>query len=101
MPGPGGGSSFYTPTVQRLDTGESFSVDFRIGLAQRQRFGLFVDLYGRPELSSGVDSEQSINGQHRGGEVQRVGRYTFAIDEGHFIEQAYSLYLPLIVAQQN
>ena len=86
--GPGGvGSRLSVTSPASLAPGESFTVDFRIGLASLSPFNFFVDAYG---ITSSTAVTSTVRGQNEG--------FNFVVEEDEFEEQQQiPLYLPMIV----
>ena len=77
---------------QRWDTQESLTAAFRIGLAERRRFGFFVDVYGLTD--SRLTSAQTATANDI-----RLGGFYFEYDPNDFVGQvpgARQNFLPLL-----
>ncbi|MCB0212138.1 MAG: ExeM/NucH family extracellular endonuclease, partial [Anaerolineae bacterium] len=96
--GPGGvGSTLSVPLDTAgedgdlvLSPGESFTVDFEIGLKKRQGFSFFVDTYG--VVTDGVAMKSLF--------ADNLGSFTFEIEDGQLTPTADSgqnLYFPLLI----
>ncbi len=85
--GPGGvGSIISVTSPASVAPGESFTIDFRIGLATRRSFSFFVDAFG---LTASTASTSTVRGQGQG--------FKFMVEADEFEEvQQIPLYLPMI-----